>query len=154
MRPLVVLMLLGAAACSRSTPAQSPPSITVPADFQAKSVHSTTHPLARGTIRLGESEATTAEAPAPAGNAPTATGGGPPAQPPPVMTGPYGAPGGGPPANNKSASGTSDIAPIQGSQNTSVGPMSPSTVTGTKSPLDGSTQTPGSTNNGGSTQPK
>lgn len=144
-------MLLGTAACSRGTPAASPQSITVPADFQAQRVHSTTHPLARGTIRLGESDSTTtAEAPAPPSDSPppTATGGGPPVQNAPV----YGAPGGGPPANNKSASGTSDIAPIQGSQNTSVGKMSPSTVTGTKSPLEG--QTPGSTNNGGSAQPK
>ncbi len=117
MRPLLVLMLLGAAACSRSAPATSPSSITVPPEFQPRPVHAASHPMSRGTIRLGESEFTEPLPP------PTATGGGPPAETaaPPTTSRP---------------SGTSDIGPIEGSQSTSVGPMSPSTVTGTKSPIE------------------
>lgn len=132
-------MLLGAAACSRSAaPAQSP-SITIPPEFKPRPVHAARRPLNRGTIRLGEIETGGAEteeavetAEPAGGNVPTATGGGPR----PFGPLPYGASPSRPAPAGPPPSGTSDIGPIEGSQDTSVGPMSPSTVTGTKSPSE------------------
>ena len=104
---------LAGAACSRSnTRTQS--AVTVPESFTRTPTAGRTGfaPVARGTIRLGEVETAGAMPEAAPTEAPTGVGGGPPA-----------------------TTGT-------GTAQTSVGAMSPTTVTGADSPLDTATTAP------------
>lgn len=107
MRSLISAVAIAtvALACGRTREVQSPPTVVVvPDSFVRPSTGQQTQlaPVARGTIRLGETD-TAGALPTP----PNATGGGPPAE-----------------------------------SQTSVGSMSPTTVTGADSPLDSATTAP------------
>lgn len=120
MRPLYVVatVALAVSACGRSNPQPQPPTVViVPDSFVRPSTGqpTTLAPVARGTIRLGE-----VDTPHSMDRAPSAVGGGPPAE----------------------ESGAAAPAPGPNQAQTSVGAMSPTTVTGADSPLDSATTAP------------
>jgi len=105
---------LFAGACGRATPPARTPDVVVPESFKSapRSDRAAFAPVVRGTIRLGEVETAGA-----ATEAPTAVGGGP-------------------------APEAAPAAPSGPMSQTSVGSMSPTTVTGADSPLDNATTAP------------
>ena len=115
----VALAALSLCACGRSNPQPQTAMLIVPDSFVRPSSGrpATLAPVARGTIRLGEVDTSAPTSPGPPGP-PTAVGGGP---------------------------GAVDVAPASAQApvaQTSVGPMSPTSVTGADSPLDNATTAP------------
>ncbi len=105
-----------AGACGRSNPQAKTPDVVVPESFKSAprsgNDRAAFAPVIRGTIRLGDVETAGAMT-----EAPTAVGGGP-------------------------APEAAPAAPATPMSQTSVGAMSPTTVTGADSPLDDATTAP------------